>query len=320
MPDNITDNEVWLSTTEIQRRLKVHPNTIARYIQQGRLKGVKLGPHYRVRESDLLRFVGETKDDGKAKIIAVANQKGGVAKTTTAVNLAALLGTQFGKRVLLIDMDAQAGCAVCIGLDTSSLRKSIHNVLMEPNTPIASVVTKTTYGFHLAPSNIDLAAAELQLKEVMARESVLQRKLAPIMDQYDFIIIDTPPVLGMLTVNALTAARFVLVPVSCEYMALRGLDTLLGTIAQIQKDLNPRLAVLGILATKYDARTLHSREIFQHLQEIAERKQLRLFNPFVRYSTRFNEAPNERTPIVLLHPELEGVKAYLEVAQEVANA
>jgi len=155
---------------------------------------------------------------------------------------------------------------------------------------------------------------------MLAREFVLQRKLAPVLSQYDYVIIDTPPVLGMLTINALSAARFVLIPMECQYMALRGLDTLLGTIEQVRKDLNPQLSLLGVLATKYDSRTLHSREVFEYLTQLCDRQRLPLFNTYVKASVRFQEAPNERTPLVLLHPELDGAKAYVEVAQEVANA
>ena len=318
MPEAMPDD--WLTTKEITERLKLHPNTVARYIQEGKLRGVKVGKGYRVRVSDLARFVGEEPETRHATVIAVANQKGGVAKTTTAVNLATALAMDLGKRVLLIDLDAQGGCALCIGMDTSDLRKTIHNVLIEPTTELASIITKTGFGFHFAPSNIDLAAAELQLKEMMAREFVLQRKMQPMLDQYDYIIIDTPPVLALLTINALTAANSVLIPMSCEFMALRGLDTLLSTIAQVRADLNPHLALLGILATKYDSRTLHSREVFDYLRQICERQHLRLFTPFIKYSVRFHEAPNERKPLVLLHPELDGAKAYLEVAQEVVGA
>jgi chromosome partitioning protein len=314
------NSDNWLTIKEITTRLKLHPNTVARYIQEGKLKGVKVGKGYRVRETDLTAFIGEQKDDGKAKVVVIANQKGGVAKTTTAVNLASALGTQLGKRVLLIDLDPQAGCALCIGMDTTSLRKSIHNVLVEPPTAITAVISKTSYGYHFAPSNIDLAAAELQLKEMMAREFILQRKLAPILPDYDFIIIDTPPTLSLLTINALSAARFVLIPMACQYMALRGLDTLLSTIKQVQNDLNPKLTLLGILATNYDSRTLHSREVFDYLSQLCERQKLPLFNTYIKSSVRFHEAPNEHKPLVLLHPELEGAKAYIEVAQEVANA
>lgn len=310
----------WLTTKEITERLKLHPNTVARYIQEGKLRGVKVGKSYRVRASDLARFIGESENDGKARVIVVANQKGGVAKTTTAVNLATILGTDLNKRVLLVDLDPQAGCALCIGMDTTDLRKSIHDVLTEPGTDMASIITKTGYGFHFAPSNIDLAAAELSLKEMMAREFVLQRKLQPVLSQYDYIIIDTPPVLGMLTINALSAANYVLIPMACEFMALRGLDTLLRTINQVKSDLNPRLELMGIVATKYDSRTLHSREVFDYLTKFCERQHLPLFNAYIKYSVRFHEAPNERKPLVLLHPDLDGARAYMEVAQEVANA
>ncbi len=312
-----TDN--WLTIKDITARLKLHPNTIARYIQEGKLKGVKVGKSYRVRERDLLQFIGEQQDEGKARVVVVANQKGGVAKTTSAVNIAALLGTELKKRVLLVDLDPQAGCALCIGHDTTDLRKSIHNVLVEPATPLTSVISKTAFGFDLAPSNIDLAAAELQLKEMMAREFILQRKLQPILNEYDFVIIDTPPTLGMLTINALSAARYVLIPMACQYMALRGLDTLLGTINQVRNDLNPSLQLLGVLATNYDSRTLHSKEIFEYLTQLCERQKLPLFNTYIKSSVRFHEAPNERRPLVLLHPELDGAKAYRQVAQEVCN-
>ncbi len=318
MPEQNTDQ--WLTIKDISARLSLHPNTVARYVQEGRLRGAKVGKSYRVRESDLSTFIGVNKDAGGARVIVVANQKGGVAKTTTAVNLATALGLNFQKRVLLVDLDPQAGCALCIGMDTMSLRKSVHNALVEPKTDLSSIIAKTAFSFHLAPSNIDLAAAELQLKEMMAREFILQRKLAPVLPDYDYIIIDTPPTLGMLTINALTAARFVVIPMACQYMALRGLDTLLSTIEQVRQDLNPDLRLLGVLATNYDNRTVHSREVFDYLTQLCQEKELRLFNSYIKSSVRFHEAPNERTPLILLHPDLEGAKAYVDVAQEVLNA
>ena len=252
-----------------------------------------------------------------ARIIVVANQKGGVAKTTTAVNLATLLGHALHRRVLLVDLDPQGGCSLCIGLDTAQLDPSVYNVFVDPKVAMATVVSSTAFGFDIAPSNIDLAAAELSLKEMMAREYVLQRKLAPLKERYDYIIIDTPPTLGMLTINALTAATHVLIPMSAQYMALRGLDTLLSTIDQVRVNLNPDLALLGVLATNYDARTLHSKEVFAYLTALCAREHLPLFTAFIKTSVRFHEAPNEHTPLVLLHPELDGAKAYLDVAREI---
>jgi|SRR5579871_2575232 len=309
----------WLTIKDISSRLQLHPNTVGRYIQDGRLRGAKVGKSYRVRESDLAAFVGEQAPAAGARVIVVANQKGGVGKTTTAVNLSAILATHFDKRVLLIDLDPQAGCALSIGMDTTHLRKSIYNVLVEPDTDISSVISKTDFGFHLAPSNIDLAGAELELKELMAREFRLQRKLAPILGSYDHVIIDTPPTLGLLTINALSAANFVLIPLSCQFMALRGLDMLLATVNQVRHNLNPGLRLLTILATNYDSRTLHSREVFDYLVQTCERQKLPLSNTYIKSSVRFHEAPNEQKPLALLYPELDGAKAYIEVAKEVAN-
>lgn len=314
--------ETWLTINEITGRLKLHPNTVARYIKSGKLKGVKVGKSYRVREQDLMAFMQEFHPDASsnATVIVVANQKGGVAKTTTAVNLAAALGMHLDKRVLLIDLDPQAGCALCIGMDTADLKKSVYNALIESSTSLASVIVKTGYGFDLAPSNIDLAAAELRLKELLAREFVLHRKLEPLLEKYDYIIIDTPPTLGMLTINALSAARYVLIPMACQYMALRGLDTLLGTINQIKNELNPELSLLGILATNYDNRTLHSREVFDYMTQLCQRQGLPLFSTYIKSSVRFHEAPNEQKPLILLHPDHAGAVAYLTVAKEVARA
>jgi len=310
----------FLTTEQASKRLNVHQNTIIRWIRDGKLPAAKIGSVYRIKESTLASFVGDTMSvEEKTHVIAVANQKGGVAKTTTAVNLAASLGSQ-GKHVLLIDLDPQGGCAVCLGQDTSKLDKTIYDVLVSSSIDITKVIMETGYGFELVPSNIDLAGAEVELKNVLSQESVLKRRLQPLRDRYDYIIIDTPPSLGILTVNALTAAHSVLIPVSCEYMALRGLKMLLDTIDNVQKVTNPTLQVLGILATKYDQRTLNSKEVYDYLKQFSERHNIKFFNEAIKYTVRFMEAPTSGQPLVQLHPDLDGAKAYQHVAQEIVHA
>src|SRR5215208_3238012 len=268
----------FLTTDQVAERLHLHQNTVIRYIHDGKLPAVKVGKSYRIKESVVASLVGQAEPpDTKARVVAVANQKGGVAKTTTTVNLAAALAAE-RKRVLVIDLDPQGGCAVCLGIYTSTLQRTIYNVLVSSYVEIRKVVMKTPYGFDLAPANIDLAGAEVELKQVLAQESVLKRRLQPVLDAYDYIIIDTPPSLGVLTVNALTASRYLLIPVAAEYMALRGLKMLLDTIDSVKAVTNPSLRILGILATKYDARTLNSREVYEYLARFSENEGIKLFN------------------------------------------
>ena len=309
-----------LTTDQVARRLNLHQNTVIRYIRSGRLPAVKVGKSYRIKESVVDSLLGETDPvDDRAQVISVSNQKGGVAKTTTAVNLASCIGAR-GKRVLLIDLDPQGGCSVCLGMDTSSLQRTIYDVLVSQTMDVSKVIMKTPFGFDLAPSNIDLAGAEVELRQALAQESVLKRRIEPMLSAYDYIIIDTPPSLGVLTVNALTAARYVLIPVSTEYMALRGLKMLLDTIESVRSVTNPTLRILGMLATKYDARTLNSREVYEYLARFSEIEGIKLFNTTIRQSVRFIEAPGHATPIVQLHPDLDGAKAYQQVAEEILYA
>src|SRR5215210_5929214 len=178
-----------LTTDQVARRLNLHQNTVIRYIRSGRLQAVKVGKSYRIKESVVDAMVGEAEPDrDHAVVISVSNQKGGVAKTTTAVNLACCIGST-GKRVLLVDLDPQGGCSVSLGIDTSSLQRTIYNVLVNQGLELSKVVMKTVYGFDLAPSNIDLAGAEVELKQALAQESVLKRRLQPLKDSYDYIVI-----------------------------------------------------------------------------------------------------------------------------------
>jgi chromosome partitioning protein len=251
-------------------------------------------------------------------ILAVANQKGGVAKTTTAVNLTACIADA-GKRTLLVDMDPQGGCAVCLGMDTTTMERSIYDALVRTEVGIADVLLATEFNFDLAPANIDLAGAEIELKQALAAETVLQRKLRPVLDRYDYIVIDTPPSLGILTVNSLTAASQVVIPISAEYMALRGLRMLLDTLENVREVTNPRLHVMGILATRYDSRTINSREVYEYLGEFCEREGLHLFPQVIKQSVRFAEAPGYHMPLALWRRELDGAKQYAKLAEEVLN-
>jgi chromosome partitioning protein len=225
-------------------------------------------------------------EHGPALIIAMCNQKGGVGKTTTTINLGAALA-ELGRHVLLVDFDPQGSLSVGLGVNPHTLPASIYNLLMGQGTSIDDVIRETNvHDLDILPSNIDLSAAEIQLVSEVAREQTLLRLLEAVRSRYDVILIDCAPSLGLLTINALTAADWVLMPLECEFFALRGIALLTDTIAKVQDRLNPRLEILGILGTMYDPRTLHSREV---LERVVQAFGDQVFHTVIRRTVKFPE-------------------------------
>ncbi|MDO8144938.1 MULTISPECIES: ParA family protein [unclassified Isoptericola] len=250
---------------------------------------------------------------GPARIVAMCNQKGGVGKTTTTINLGATLA-EYGRKVLLVDFDPQGAASVGVGVSPHELELSVYNLVMERDVTLEDVVRPTAIeGLDVVPANIDLSAAEVQLVGEVARESVLSRALRPALDVYDVVLIDCQPSLGLLTVNALTAADGVLIPLECEFFALRGVALLVETIDKVRDRLNPDLAVDGILATMYDARTLHSREVVQRVHEAFGDT---LLHTVIGRTVKFPDASVAAEPITSHAPSHAGAAAYRHLARE----
>ncbi|HEU0103928.1 MAG TPA: AAA family ATPase [Mycobacteriales bacterium] len=249
---------------------------------------------------------------GPARVLALCNQKGGVGKTTTTINLGAALA-ECGRRVLLVDLDPQGALSVGLGVNPLQLDKTVFNLMME-GAPVDEVLLRTDVeNLDLMPSNIDLSAAEVQLVNEVAREQTLRRVLRPVLADYDVVLIDCQPSLGLLTVNALTAAHGVVVPLECEYFALRGTALLLQTIEKVQERLNPELELEGILATMYDARTLHGREV---LGTVAQAFGDKLFHTVINRTVRFPETTVAGEPITTYASSSAGAAAYRDLARE----
>jgi chromosome partitioning protein len=246
------------------------------------------------------------------RVIALANQKGGVAKTTTTLNLGAAFAEQ-GMRVLLVDLDPQGNLTMSQGLNPDSIERSMFDVLVH-QLAIKDVIHRAETD--LAVSSIDLAGAELALSSLIGRERALDKALVAVKDEYDFVLIDTPPSLGLLTINALVAANGVIVPVQCEYLSLRGLVQLENTLSMIRENLNPDVEIQGILPTMYDSRTLHSREAVEILQENFGDL---VFGTRIRKTIRYAEAPVKGTSILKYDPQGTAAEAYRDLAKEVLN-
>jgi len=252
-----------------------------------------------------------------ARVISIANQKGGVGKTTTVINLGAALA-ELGRKVLLIDLDPQSALSVGFGINSYELEETVYSALVDSDsTSLESVIHyEIRPNLDIVPTNIDLAAAEMELISAIGREYILKEILSPVMEHYDYILIDCPPSLGLLTINALTASNSVLIPLQCEYLALRGMRMLIEVIEKVQKKLNPNLKILGILGTMFNARTIHGKEVVEEIRSVFGDK---VFDVVIHNSIKFAEAPVVHKSILEYASRHPGAVAYRTLAEVIAN-
>lgn len=249
------------------------------------------------------------------RIIAIANQKGGVGKTTTSINLAASLAEK-GKKVLVIDMDPQGNTTSGFGVDKNNLDNTIYELILGECSVQESIIKNVIENVSIIPSNVNLAAAEIELIGVDKKEFILKKEVDWVKDSYDYIMIDCPPSLSMLTVNAMTTANTVLVPIQCEFYALEGLSQLIHTVNLVKERLNPELAMEGVVFTMYDARTNLSAQVVENVKEHFHQK---VFDTLIPRNIRLAEAPSYGMPICMYDPKSSGAESYRKLAEEVIN-
>ena len=311
--------EALLTTKQVADRLGVDTKTILRYLRAGKLKGARIGRDYRIPETSLdglLRPASAQPVERTCLVTAIVNQKGGVGKTTTTFNLGVGL-QRLGHRVLLVDLDPQASLTASVGISIPHLTMSIYQALLDDSVDPVPIVRETAAGVDVLPATLDLAAAEIELVSMISRELVLKDVLAKLRPRYDHILLDCPPSLGLLTVNALAAADQVIIPLQCEFLATRGLTLLLRTLTKIQGRLNRELRIAGILPTMFDGRTTNANEI---LGELRANFPGQVFDIVIKETVRVKESPAAGLSIIDYDPKNDVAVAYLQLAKEVARA
>jgi len=312
--------EKFLFTKQVAERLGVDTKTVLRYLRSGKLKGTRIGRDWRILESSVNGLLTQTLPTPAASttaaVTAVVNQKGGVGKTTTTFNLGVALH-QMGKRVLLVDMDPQASLTVSAGISVATLTASVYQTLLDENIDPRPLIHETSSGVDILPATIDLAAAEVELVSMTLRELVLKDVLIKLRPHYDHILIDCPPSLGLLTINALAAADRVIIPLQCEFLATRGLTLLLRTLQKIQSRLNRDLKVAGILPTMFDSRTTHANEV---LEELKTNFPGQVYDVLIKDSVRVKESPAAGLSILEYDRHHDVARAYKQLALEVDHA
>ncbi len=247
-----------------------------------------------------------------ANIIAIANQKGGVGKTTTAINLSSCLA-DLGKKVLLLDIDPQGNATSGLGIDKTTVQSSTYDVIMNHKSVAEAIIPTVMEGLDIIPCNINLVGAEVELVPMIAREHVLKNAIQPIASRYDYIFMDCPPSLGLLTLNALTAAHRILVPIQCEFFALEGLSQLMNTVKIVKKNLNPHLEVEGVVLTMFDGRTNLSLQVMEEVKNFFKNK---VYDTVIPRNIRLGEAPSFGLPVIKYDPKCPGAESYMNLSRE----